>query len=177
MVATVNCPIPGTIDPLTSNGFMFSITKLPGVSFFCQEVNLPDITLSVPSQATPFVDVNIPGEKLTFGDLNIQFMVDSKMSNYTALHDWLYALGFPQNNLQFTEFVKQDERNIRSEAMKTVSDAVLSILGPTNIPVATVQFRDLFPVSVGSINFESTNEDVRYIVGNATFKYAYYEFT
>lgn len=177
MAASINCPIPGTIDPLTSNGFMFNITKLPGVSYFCQEVNLPEIVLGSPAQATPFVDVNMPGEKLTFGDLTIQFIVDAKMQNYTALHDWLYALGFPHDNLQFTNFVKKDERNIRNEAMKTVSDAVLSILGPTNSPVATVQFRDLFPVSVGSITFESTNADVRYIAGSAVFKYAYYEFT
>ena len=177
MAANANCPIPGSIDPLTSNGFMFNISKLPNVSYFCQEANLPEITLGSTFQATPFVDLSTPGDKLAFGDLSIQFMVDSKMANYTAIHDWLFALGFPQDNQQFTDFVNQDTRNTRNEAMRTVSDAVLSILGPLNTPVRTVQFRDLYPLSLSSIIFRSTNTDVQYIVGNATFKYAYYEFT
>ena len=51
---TITCPFPDNITPLSPNGFMFNITKLPNLSFFCQQVNIPGITLGAPEQATPF---------------------------------------------------------------------------------------------------------------------------
>jgi hypothetical protein len=42
--------------------------------------------------------------------------------------------------------------------------------------VQTAQFHDLFPVTLDSLVFQSTNQDVQYLVGNATFRYGYYKF-
>lgn len=172
---TITCPIPDNITPLSPNGFMFSISKLPSLAFFCQQVSIPGITLGAPEQVNPFNNQPIPGEILTYDQLQVQFLVDSQMANYKAIYNWLVALGFPQNYNQYTSFIGGDSTNY-SELAKNYSDASLSILAGNNQVTQTIQFFDLFPVSIDSLMFASTNTDVQYLVGNATFRYGYYKF-
>jgi hypothetical protein len=175
MATTISCPIPDNINPLSPNGFMFNITKLPNLSFFCQQVNLPGITLGAPEFGNPFNVQPIPGETLTYDQLTVQFLVDSDMSNYKAIYNWIIALGFPQSYEQYITFNENDTLNY-SELAKNYSDATLSILGANNVPSQIIQFNDMFPITLDSLMFASTNTDVQYLVGNATFRYGYYKF-
>lgn len=175
-MATLTCPIPSNINPLSPNGFQFNISKLPEVNFFCQSVNIPGITLGAPEFATPFSMAPIPGETLTYDTLNVQFLVDETMTNYQAIYNWIIALGFPQSYDQYTTFVSEDQRGIIGELAKNFSDGFLQILGSANRPVKTIHFRDMFPIGIDSLTFTSTSEDVQYLIGNATFKFGYYEF-
>ena len=118
----------------------------------------------------------IPGDTLTYDQLNVQFLVDSNMTNYKAIYNWIIALGFPQSYDQYISFVNSDERGALSELARNYSDATLQILSGTNSPSQIVQFFDMFPVAIDSVVFESTNQDVQYVVGNATFRYGYYKF-
>ena len=172
---TISCPIPANLTPLSPNGFNFSITKLPGVTFFCQQVQLPGITLGSPEQFNPFVNAPIPGEILTYDQLQVQFLIDNEMLNYKSVYNWLVALGFPDNYDQYKSFIFNDKNNY-SELAKNYSDATLQILTGTNTAAATVSFKDLFPISIGSLVFQSTNSDVQYLVGDATFRYTSYKF-
>ena len=176
MATTISCPIPTNITPLSPNGFMFNISKLPDISYFCQQVNLPGITLGAPEFGNPFNVQPIPGDTLTYDQLNVQFLVDSNMTNYKAIYNWIIALGFPQSYDQYISFVNSDERGALSELARNYSDATLQILSGTNSPSQIVQFFDMFPVAIDSVVFESTNQDVQYVVGNATFRYGYYKF-
>lgn len=176
MATTISCPIPTNITPLSPNGFMFNISKLPDISYFCQQVNLPGITLGAPEFGNPFNVQPIPGDTLTYDQLTVQFLVDSNMTNYKAIYNWIIALGFPQSYDQYISFVNSDERGALSELARNYSDATLQILSGTNSPSQIVQFFDMFPVAIDSVVFESTNQDVQYVVGNATFRYGYYKF-
>lgn len=176
MANTISCPIPDNISPLSPNGFNFSITKLPGLSFFCQQVNIPGLTLGDPMQANPFASAPIPGESITYDTLNVQYLVDSRMENYKAIWNWVVALGFPNNYTQYTNFMNSGQETLYSELAKNYSDATLQILTPNNQTATTIQFVDLFPTSLDSMTFASTNSDVQYLVGNATFRYHYYKF-
>jgi hypothetical protein len=175
-MANLTCPFPSNINPLSPNGFMFNITKLPDVNFFCQSINLPGLNLPSITQGTPFSDAEIPGEKLTYDTLELQFIVDEQMLNYTSVHNWITALGFPQNYDQYINFVNQDQKNTTNELMQNYSDGVLQILNNSNNPIKTVHFRDLFPTALSALTFLSTSDDVQYLVGNVSFKYTYYEF-
>ena len=176
MTMAISCPIPNNINPLSPNGFKFSITKLPEVDFFCQQVNLPGITLGAPEQATPFSMAPIPGDTLMYDSLQLQFIVDEDMVNYTEIYNWIVALGFPQNYEQYINFKNQDQRNRTSELMSNYSDGLLQILNSSNNAIKTIQFRDMFPVTLESLTVASTNTDVNYLVGSASFKFSYYEF-
>lgn len=176
MSNTITCPIPNNINPLSPNGFLFSVQKLSTLTYFCQQVNLPGITLGAPQFGNPFQTQPIPGETLTYDTLQIQFLVDSSMENYEAIYNWIVALGFPNDYAQYVNFINEDQRGVISELAKNYSDATLQILGPNNAPVKTVQFIDMFPTAIDSLVFQSTANDVQYLVGNATFAYGYYKF-
>jgi hypothetical protein len=177
MANILSCPVPSNVNPLSSNGFRFNIAKLPELQYFCQEVNIPGITLGEPAMFNPFAQVPIPGETLTYDTLNVKFMIDADMSNYIAIYNWIVALGFPQSYEQYIAFVSKDQRGILGELAKNYSGATLQILNNTNNPVKTVNFTDMFPVSLGTLNFQSTSQDVNYLIGDATFRFSYYTFT
>lgn len=175
-MATLTCPLPSNINPLSPNGFKFSISKLPEVDFFCQSVNIPGILLGAPEFATPFSLAPLPGDTLTYDTLEVQFIVDEGMVNYQVIYNWIVALGFPNDYSQYTTFVNNDQRNIVGELAKNFSDGTLQILNSSNNPVKTISFVDLFPISIGSLTFQSTNDGVNYLIGNASFKFGYYKF-
>ena len=176
MDKTLTCPLPQNINPLSPNGFNFSVFKLPSISFFCQQANLPGLTFGDPAFANPFASVPLPGDHITYDTLNVNFLIDENMANYRAIWNWIIALGFPQTYDQYITFVNADQSGVLNELAKNYSDATLEILGANNQPTATIQFIDIFPVSLDSIMFQSTNQDVPYLVGNATFRYSYYKF-
>lgn len=176
MAGTITCPLPQNINPLSPNGFRFNILKLPGVSFFAQSVNLPGISLGEPEFANPFSKQPIPGESLTFDQLQVQFIIDEDMANYLSIHNWIIALGFPQNYEQYAKFIAESDKLATTELAKNYSDAILQILGSNNQPVQTVQFVDMFPISIETLVFDSRNTDVHYLVGNVIFKFGYYKF-
>lgn len=171
----LSCPVPENINPLSPNGYMFSIQRLPKVSFFCQEVNLPTLTLGNFPQSTPFSQVIIAGETLDYAPLTIQFLVDDVMGNYKSIHDWMIGLGFPENHTQYQSMLDESPTT-GSNVKKSYSDGSLSVLGPNNSIIQTIQFIDLIPESLDSLTFLSTSQDVQYLAGSATFRYSYYKF-
>ena len=176
MALTLQCPIPTNINPLSPNGFMFSIQKLPEVTFFCHQANVPGIVLGEPAFSNPFSKQPIPGDGLTFDTLNIQFMIDEEMKNFTAIYDWMAALGFPQDYAQYQALLGQRAKGA-SELTTNFSDGTLSILGSNNLPVRNIKFVDVFPTSLDSLIFTSQSNDVNYLVGNASFRFGYYTIT
>lgn len=176
MDKTLTCPLPQNINPLSPNGFNFSVSKIPNITFFCQQANLPGLTFGEPEFANPFRSIPVPGDIITYDTLQINFLIDEDMSNYRAIWNWIIALGFPQSYDQYITFVSADQSGVLNELAKNYSDATLEILSSTNNIAATVQFVDIFPVSLDSVLFQSTNQDVPYLVGTATFRYSYYTF-
>jgi len=173
---TLSCPVPNNINPLSPNGYMFTIAKLPSLSFFCQEVNLPSLSLPEAQQLNPFTKISLAGDQLEFGSLTVQFLVDENMENYKAIHNWLVGLGFPENNEQYKNFIDSASVLELSEVARSSSDATLVILGNNNNPIQTIEFKDCIPESLESLTFLSTNQDVQYLVGSVSFKYTLYKF-
>jgi hypothetical protein len=170
----LSCPVPENINPLSPNGYMFSIQRLPKVSFFCQEVNLPTLTLGSTQQSTPLSQAILAGDTLDFAPLTIQFLVDNVMGNYKSIHDWMIGLGFPENHEQYQSML--DGAPAGSNLSKSYSDGTLIVLGNSNNAIQTIQFVDLIPESLDSLTFVSTSQDVQYLAGSATFRYSYYKF-
>lgn len=170
-----DCLYPKSLNPLSPNGFNFSISKLPGVSFFCQRVMIPSITLASIDRPTPFVNTPIPGEIMQFSELSLQFLIDEKMENYKAIFNWMVALGYPEDNKQYTNFVNSNDNSlVWSELSKNYSDATITVLDAKNVATNSFKFYDLFPIALDPVQFEATAMDVNYVIGSATFKYTYF---
>lgn len=170
-----NTSLPVNINPLSPNGFKFAITKLPDVTFFAQNVNLPGITLGEPTFATPFSTQPVPGDTLSYDQLTLNFLVDENMSNYRIIYNWIVALGFPESYDQYI-VGQAGDTTAYGELAKNYSDATLQILDSSNNPIQSIQFFDVFPTTIESLSFASTNDDVNYLVGTATFKFGWYRF-
>jgi hypothetical protein len=166
---------PNNLNPLSPNGFNFSITKLPEVSFFCQRVTIPSITLASIDRPTPFISTPIPGEIMAFSELTVQFLIDDKMNNYRSIFNWMVALGYPESHSQYSNYMNTQQGTVYSELAKNYSDATVSVLDAQNNPTNAFKFYDIFPISLDPIQFEATAMDVNYVIGSATFKYSYFK--
>ena len=158
---------------LSSIGFKFSLAKYPKVDFFSNSARIPEVQLGLAQQPTYLKDIDIPGEKLTYGDFNLRFLVDENMENYISIYTWLRGLGFPETTQQFADLNK-DKEGIR-DPKEAFCDGTLRILNSNYREVAKVQFNDLFPTSLTSLDFDATNTDVQYFTAEATFKYTVYK--
>ena len=168
--------IPENLNPLSPNGFQFSIQKLPELTYFSQQVSIPGINLPNAIFNTPFSQIKIAGDLLSYDPLSIDFLVDEKMSNYLALYDWIIAMGFPENYDQYISWQGKFNTPFLSEIAKNFSDATLTILGSNNVPIQTITFVDLIPTNLSPISLTTTSTDVNYITCTATFEYSYFKF-
>lgn len=178
MSQTLSCPVPDNLNPLSPNGFQLTIAKLPGVSYFCQEADLPSVSLPNQTIMNPLVDMHFAGTQLKYNPLSVTFMVDSEMDNYAAMLGWMTGLGFPENYTQYTQFVS-DQKNAAGfgNGSPDFSAGTLIILGSNNKQIRTLEFVDLLPISMSSLVFSATNTDVKYLMCNATFVYDYFILT
>ena len=181
---------PTKLDYLSPTQFKLNIVQLPKVEFFVQSANIPEIALSDAVIPTPFKTIPVMGQNLTYGNMSVIFVVDEFLENYRELHEWLTAIGFPKSREQFKKFRTQTS-NTPSETTspkvdvgsvgKTVpdsamfSDATLTILSNKNNPIVEVRFSDIYPVSLGALEFTQGATDVEYITVSADFTYKLYE--
>ena len=157
---------------LSPVGFSFTLAKEPKISFFCNSARIPEITLSLVQQPTYLKDIDVPGGKLQYGDLSLRFLVDEDMMNYMVVHNWLTGLGFPETTGQYKELITNDDG--LQDSKKAFSDGSLYILDSNYNTNSIVKFKDLFPVSLTSLEFDSTQTDIQYFTAEVSFKYTIY---
>ena len=158
---------------LSPVGFRFTLAKEPKVAFFSNSVRIPEITLGTTIQPSYLKDVDVPGDKLTYGDFSLRFLVDENLVNYMAIHNWITGLGYPESTDQFKSLTTNSDWE--TDLLEQFSDGSLHILNSNYRTVATVKFRDLFPISLSSLDFEATDTDVNYFTAEVTFKYTIYD--
>ena len=192
-MTTAQSPIsrqPTKLDYSSPTQFKFSINQLPKVEFFTTAANLPGINLGDAIFPTPYKEIPVMGDTLTYDNLSISFIVDENLENYIELHNWLIGIGFPKNRNQFSNFrsltssspiatqgVSNDIGDVKpsTSARGMFGDAILTTLTNKNNPVVEARFQDLYPVSLGALDFTQTATDVEYITVTADFSYKLYE--
>lgn len=168
--------LPQNKNFLSPLGFTFSIKKTPNVNYFVQSATIPMLTLGQSDIQTPFVKLPVPGDHIEFGTLNITFRIDEEMRNYKEIFDWIIALGFPSNFNQYSAIAPNRGKfgglvtNPASGA-GIYSDATLMILNSAKAPIIDVTFKNLYPVSLTDVVFDTKFSDVDYVEASATFAY------
>jgi len=94
------------------------------------------------------------------------------MENYMTVHNWLTGLGFPETAQQYRDLITNDDGI--TDPKEAFSDGTLRILNSNYRDTALVKFKDLFPVSLSSLEFESSDTDINYFTADVTFKYTVY---
>ena len=182
---------PSKSDYASPIQFRFKCTKLPLVEFFVQSANIPGINLGSATQTNPLYDIPLPGDKITYAALDMSFLVDENLNNYKEIHDWILGLGFPNKNEQFANLqAAGSDRFPGSTAGPVVpgvqapqplseggiySDAILTVLNSKNIAKTEIRFQNVYPTSLGSLNYDVRQTDVDYLNASVSFNYMNYD--
>lgn len=161
--------LPTNKNLLSQFGFQFRIKKLPVTNFFITRVNLPGLTASSPGVPTPFKVMYQAYDKLEYNDFSLSFKVDEDLENWMEIFDWMVGVGFP---------TKFDERRLlelkQNSGEGKFSDGTLTVLTSSKNANRQFVFRDLLPVSLSDIEFNTQDTDVEYLEATVGFKYLYY---
>ena len=164
-------------------GFKLILTKTPKVDFLCQSANIPQISMGTAIQPTYLKDIAVPGDKVLYDDLRVRFLVDEQMENYLSIYNWMTGLGYPENAGQFRQLKKDDLRTDASVSDDAdpryfeFSDATLQILSSNYKPSILVNFKDAFPTTLSTLDFDVTTRDYAYFTAEVTFKYTIFNIT
>ena len=164
---------------LSPVGFKFNLTRSPKVSYFCNEANIPDLSLGVTFQPNYLRDIPTPGDKIEFGDLSLRFLVDENLENYMEIQNWIRGLGYPESVGQFRDLEEQGKIQgiYKKDRQNIYSDGTLQILSSNLVAKFNVTFTELFPYSLSTITFDATDTDIQYFTSEVIFKYTSYNIT
>ena len=164
-------------------GFKLILTKTPKVDFLCQSANIPQISMGTAVQPSYLKDIAVPGDKVLYDDLTVRFLVDEKMENYLSIYKWMTGLGYPENVGQFRQLRKDDIRTNASASDDgdpryfEFSDATLQILSSNYRPSVLINFKDAFPVSLSTLEFDVSQRDYNFFTASVTLKYTIFDIT
>ena len=161
---------------LSPTGFKFILKRSPKVAFFCNQANIPDLTLGVANQPSYLKDIDTPGDKISFGDLTLRFLVDENLENYMEIQNWIRGLGYPESVQEFRDLEEEGliQGNYVRDRQNIYSDGTLQILINNLVAKFQVFFKDLFPYSLSTITFDATDTDIQYFTADVSFKYTIY---
>ncbi len=145
---------------LSPVGFQFDLELFSGVDFFCQSVNLPDISMPVAEIPNKFRSIPLPGSGgVQFGDLNVQFLIDEDLKNYMSIQNWIRDFGLTEGH---------------ASGLDKTSRGRIQVLTSNFNGNFYVNFEELFPIALTGVNFDATPSDIDYVTATAVFKYTRY---
>ena len=164
---------------LAPTGFKFTLKRSPGVAFFCNQANIPDLNLGIAIQPNYLRDIPTPGDKVEFGDLTLRFLVDESLENFMEVQKWIRGLGYPEEVQEFRDLEKSGlvQGNYTNDRQNVYSDGTLQILNSNLVAQFNVFFTDLFPYSLTTLTFDATDTDIQYFTADVSFKYTSYKIT
>jgi len=160
---------PQNTNPLQATKFLLTFARISTTQYFCQEVNLPGVTLGTVERASPFLDMYSPGTKLKYDDLTMEFIIDEELQSWKDMYNWFTSMADPDG------FEGRDHpRELQTN--KHFSDATLTVLSALNNPVLRINFTNCFPISLDGIQFDTKSDANQIITCRATFRYQSYKY-
>jgi len=160
---------PQNTNLLQPTKYLLEFKRINTVIYFCQSVNIPSIKLGEVARVTPFLDMYSPGTKLDYSLLDIEFIIDEELQTWKNLYNWFISIADP-NGFEKRTYKEELQRS------EHFSDATLTILSNLNNPVLRINFSNLFPVSMGDINFDTRLSADNLVTVSASFRYESYTY-
>jgi hypothetical protein len=169
---------------LSPIGFKFTIDRMRGVEFFCQSASIPSVSLGSADVGTRLNKIKNPGDELQYEDLFLRFLVDENMKNWYQVHDWMREIATPYSTKEF-KYNRGDIKSVnKREATYDYAsannqwrcDCSLFILSSNYRVVSEFIFRDAWPSSLSTLNFDASTPDINYFTAEVSLKYNYYDY-
>jgi len=160
---------PQNTNPLQATKFVLTFSRINNTQYFCQEVNIPGVTLGEVSRATPFLDMYSPGTKLQYNTLDISFVIDEELQSWKDMYNWFTSIADPDG------FEGRDH-NRELQQNKHFSDATLTVLSALNNPIIRIHYTNVFPLTMSDIQFDTKLDANHIVTCNASFRYQSYKY-
>jgi hypothetical protein len=150
---------------LSKNRFKVVFPRVPNVEYFCQGIEIPQITVPPVEQHSPFSIIKRVGINATFPPITLNIISDEDFVAWQEVHDWMVGTAFPRS---FEEYQEVYGRGLYAEMH-------LIMLSNGNTPTVSFIFHGIFPSGLGTIDLLTTEDGTENIVFPATFNYTDYE--
>ena len=164
--------IPDNLNYLSNISFRLTMQDAPNLTWFCQAVNIPGVSLEAIDVPTPFATIPYAGAKVNFEELSVRFIVDEHLKNWMEIYDRIIALGLAEGGENYRLLKAKSDLTQRGG---TVSTLVLTVLTSAMNPQMEFYFYEAFPITVSALDFDSANADLEYFTATAAFRYTNYE--
>ena len=148
---------PNNTNYLQPTKFLLTFPEIADTIFFCQKVNIPGISVSESLRQVPNVDLYTPGTRISYNTLDVEFSVNEDLSAWRVIYDWM------KTNTLDNKF---KYKNV---------DATLTVLSNLNNPKMRVRYSNVFPISLGDVEFDTRLSADTHVSANATFRFDFYD--
>ena len=164
--------VPDNLNYLSNISFRLTMQDAPNITWFCQAVNVPGVSIEGIDVTTPHATIPFAGNKVSFEELSVRFIVDEHMKNWTEIYDRIIATGLTEGHEKYRLLKDSNSMNPRGGVVSTV---VLTVLTSAMNPQMEFHFYDAFPISLSALDFDSANTDLEYFTATVGFRYTNYE--
>ncbi len=147
---------PENTNYLQPTKFMLSFPSVTDTTFFCQKANIPGPSVTEVPRSVPNLELYMPGTKISYNTFDIEFSVNEDLSAWRVVYDWLR------------------DNTIDNKFRYTNVDAILTVLSNQNNPKLRVKYSNVFPISLGDIEFDTRLSANEHISALASFRFDYY---
>lgn len=149
---------------LHSNAFSFSLHRLPDTTFRVVELTLPGISITPVNSGYPSGSQYFPGSAVEFEPLQVTFVVDENLKNYQEIYRWITQQRYNEQVYTPTS----------PEETFLVSDGTVITMTNASNPNRVFSFKDLFPIDLGPIQFNTRDSTPEIVTCTVTFRFAYF---
>ena len=99
----------------------------------------------------------------------------SHMENWKEIYEWIIGLTSPENYTQYKSLLDKGMSPGAGGRRESIySDATLIILNSNMKGTHQILFKEIFPLSLSSLDFSSIVGDIDYITAEVTFAFTSY---
>lgn len=150
---------------LQNNAFNFTLSRVPETTFRVVECTIPSLTVPPVQGGSIGSPQYFPGTSNEFDTFSCRFLVDEDLKNYEEIYRWItqqrYAIG--------KEFSAKNEFETN-----LVCDGVLTTMTNSATPNRVFQFKNMFPISLGEIQFDTTVDVTVPVSCQIEFRYSHF---
>ncbi len=161
------------LNVMLRNKFRISFRKFETISFYCQSISIPAI--SVPSLVvhTPLNPVPTPGTVTLFTPIVATILADEFLDGYYSLYDWMMGMTAVEDAQQYPDWVSGQSQKWGGTKAQDVnySDGMIEILNQSENVVRRIRIIDAFPTALGEIALSSVEDSQSPVTFTATFEY------
>lgn len=156
---------PESLNVLYENNFKLSFSKIPNVTFYTQDLEIPSVSIGISEQPTRFTTIKRPGEKITFEEMTVNFKVQEDLQNWIEVFNWMKEIGRPEE-------ITAGMRDLSEQDL--VADATIELLTNNFNLNKKIVFRDCFPTNLQGLTLDVKSGDIP-VISSVTFAYTTYD--